>query len=260
MLDGFAERMRSVLLRPVEGFRLVCEKPRMLEALLLVLCTIGLTLLYYFMVNSAAVSREIIVYYPNLSVAERTSIPNDFSSIGAYTFTRGFLLWVGGALVVNLIAQSLGGRSTITRMLVVAGYCTLPIIVLTVMALVPSSLIERYDATLYFYQSNNTTAFYFGAGSSPYYLVGRALVIAASVAPVFWWYYGVRAAQEFAPRTFTFPDSTVDVRAKNVKTGVAGPQTAQDRKYARNRALVTTAISFVAYLVVASEFSPIALI
>jgi len=248
MLEGFIERVRTVLLRPAEGLRLVCERPRMLEGLLLVLATIAVTILYYFMLNAAAVSREIVIYDANLSVVERTPIPNDFSSVGTYTFTRGFLLWVGGALLVNLIAQSLGGKSTITKMLVVAGYCTLPIMVLTVVALLPTSLVENYSATLYYYQSNNSTAFYYGAASSPYYLAGRVLMLASSVVPVFWWYFGVKEAQQFAPKE----DLTANGGKVNSK--------ASERNYARNRALATTIIGFAAYLLLASEFSPYALI
>jgi hypothetical protein len=205
-------------------------------------------LFYYYLLDASTATREFIVYYANMSIAESAIIPDDFTSIAMYVMTRGLILWIGGALIVNIIAQSLSGRSSILRMLTIGGYCTMPIILLTVIACVPLSILEPYDATLYYYMGNNTTAIYFGAGASPLYLLSRGFLLTASVVPVFWWYYGIKAAQEFKPR-----------RPSLAKEGEHG-EFAIPPNFARNRAIATAVIAFLIYFVLASEFSPYAMI
>jgi len=248
MFEGFSDRVRTVLLHPSEGFRMVNRKPSIVEGILLVLVTIGLTLFYYYLLNAATANREFIVYFENMSVFETATIPDDFSSLATYVLIRGTILWIGGALIVNIIAQTLGGRSSILKMLVIAGYCTLPIIILTVIACVPMSLLEPYDATLYYFMGNNTTSIAFGAGYSPYYLIGRAILLTSGIIPVFYWYFGVRESQEFLPR-----------RPTSVKDGPDGEFIIPEN-FARNRAILTIAIAFAIYVALASEFSPYAMI
>jgi len=248
MFEGFADRIRTVLIRPAEGFRMVSDRPSLVESLLLVLVTIGLVMFYYFSFNAAAVNREFILYYENMTVAETSMIPGDFTSLATYIVTRWFILWIGGALIVNLVAQFIGGRSSILRMLVIVGYCTLPIIVLTVIACVPIMMLEPYDVTLYYFMGNNTSTIYFGAGGSPYYMVGRALILMSSVVPVFYLYFGIRESMEFVPR-----------RLSQVKEDDSG-KIKIPKNFSRDRTIITTAIAFAVYFLLASEFSPYAMI